>query len=79
MVSPAAQVAATPQTGIPFASVYDMRMSVSRRKDAEFDRDVAAYTLAEAARYVRLPAATLRSWVLGGSTPEPMAVAIFRR
>jgi uncharacterized protein (DUF433 family) len=28
-------------------------------------RDVPAYTLAEAARYLRLPAATLRSWALG--------------
>jgi hypothetical protein len=45
-------------------------MSASRRKDADFDRDVAAYTLAEAARYARLPAATLRSWVLGRQYPK---------
>jgi uncharacterized protein (DUF433 family) len=32
-------------------------------------RDQAAYTIAEAARYVRLPAATLRSWVLGREYP----------
>jgi uncharacterized protein (DUF433 family) len=44
-------------------------MSHSRRKDAAFDRDAAAYSLAEAARYVRLPAATLRSWVLGRQYP----------
>ena len=44
-------------------------MSLSRRKDADFDRNAAAYTLAEAARYVRLPAATLRSWVLGRQYP----------
>jgi uncharacterized protein (DUF433 family) len=44
-------------------------MSISRSKGAEFDRDRAAYTLAEAARYVRLPAATLRSWVLGRQYP----------
>jgi uncharacterized protein (DUF433 family) len=44
-------------------------MSLSRRKGAAFDRDSAAYTLAEAARYVRLPAATLRSWVLGRQYP----------
>jgi uncharacterized protein (DUF433 family) len=31
--------------------------------------DLAAYTLAEAARYVRLPSATLRSWVLGRQYP----------
>jgi uncharacterized protein (DUF433 family) len=45
-------------------------MSARRRKDTDFDRDVAAYTLAEAARYVRLPAATLRSWVLGRQYPK---------
>src|SRR3954449_7883161 len=45
-------------------------MSASRRKDADFDRDVAAYTLAEAARYVRLPTATLRSWILGRQYPK---------
>jgi uncharacterized protein (DUF433 family) len=32
--------------------------------------DLAAYTLAEAARYVRLPSATLRSWVLGRQYPR---------
>ena len=31
--------------------------------------DCAAYTLAEAAHYLRLPAATLRSWVLGRHYP----------
>ncbi len=44
-------------------------MSVSHRKAAAFDRDFAAYTLAEAARYLRLPSATLRSWVLGRQYP----------
>jgi uncharacterized protein (DUF433 family) len=44
-------------------------MSMSRRKDAAFDRDSSAYTLAEAARYARLPTATLRSWVLGRQYP----------
>jgi uncharacterized protein (DUF433 family) len=44
-------------------------MSISRSKGVEFDRDLAAYTLAEATRYVRLPAATLRSWVLGRQYP----------
>jgi uncharacterized protein (DUF433 family) len=44
-------------------------MVISRSKGATFDRDLAAYTLAEAARYVRLPAATLRSWVLGRQYP----------
>ncbi len=32
-------------------------------------RDQPAYTLAEAARYLKLPAATLRSWTLGRSYP----------
>ncbi len=32
-------------------------------------RDCAAYTLNEAARYLRLPAATLRSWVMGRDYP----------
>jgi uncharacterized protein (DUF433 family) len=31
--------------------------------------DLAAYTLAEASHYVRLPAATLRSWVFGRQYP----------
>ncbi|KAB2877301.1 MAG: DUF433 domain-containing protein [Pseudorhodoplanes sp.] len=44
-------------------------MSISRSRGAVFDRDQAAYTLAEAARYVRLPVATLRSWVLGRRYP----------
>lgn len=33
------------------------------------NRDLPAYTLSEAARYLRLPAATLRSWVLGRAYP----------
>lgn len=46
-------------------------MSVIHRKviAASDSRDLAAYTLAEAARYLRLPAATLRSWVLGRQYP----------
>lgn len=44
-------------------------MTVSRRNTAASNRDAAAYTLAEAAHYVRLPAATLRSWVLGRRYP----------
>jgi uncharacterized protein (DUF433 family) len=44
-------------------------MSVSPRRTAASDRDNAAYTLAEAARYLRLPSATLRSWVLGRQYP----------
>ena len=44
-------------------------MSASLRRAAATDRDTAAYTLAEAARYLRLPSATLRSWVLGRAYP----------
>ncbi len=57
------------RVGIPSISLYYARMSISRSKGAAFDRDLAAYTLAEATRYVRLPAATLRSWVLGRHYP----------
>jgi uncharacterized protein (DUF433 family) len=56
-------------TGNRGISSYGARMSSNRRRGADFDRDVPAYTLAEAARYVRLPAATLRSWVLGRQYP----------
>lgn len=38
-------------------------------RTAASERDTAAYSLAEAARYLRLPAATLRSWVLGREYP----------
>jgi len=54
---------------IPLLSRYDADMSTSHRETAASDRDFAAYTLAEAARYLRLPAATLRSWVLGRQYP----------
>ncbi len=47
-------------------------------KESEFDpRDKPAYALLEAARYVRLPAATLRSWVLGRPYPRASGVARF--
>lgn len=52
-------------------------MSQSRSKGAEFDRDAPAYTLAEAARYARLPVATLRSWVLGRQYPTAEGKAEF--
>lgn len=52
-------------------------MTTSRTRGAEFDRDRPAYTLAEAARYVRLPVATLRSWVLGRQYPTAEGKAEF--
>jgi uncharacterized protein (DUF433 family) len=52
---------------------YNAKMSVSpskpTRKPAANSRDLAAYTFAEAARYLRLPQATLRSWLLGRQYP----------
>jgi uncharacterized protein (DUF433 family) len=45
-------------------------MRVSPGDTAATDaRDIGAYTIAEAARHLRLPAATLRSWVLGREYP----------
>lgn len=41
-------------------------------------RDQPAYGLAEAARYLRLPAATLRSWVVGRPYPRGDGVAHFQ-
>jgi len=40
-------------------------------------REQPAYGLAEAARYVKLPDATLRSWVVGRAYPKGGAVATF--
>jgi hypothetical protein len=58
---------------LPLASSYDGAMRVSHRKAAAGDPDSAAYTLAEAARCLRLPAATLRSWYWGVRTRGPTA------
>jgi len=41
-------------------------------------RDQPAYTLAEAARYLKLPAATLRSWVAGRPYPKAEGVGRFQ-
>jgi hypothetical protein len=46
-------------------------------RTAASERDTAAYTLAEAARYLRLPAATLRSWVLGREYPTAQGGGAF--
>ena len=48
---------------------HDKDMNLRQQNTAASDRDVPAYTLAEAARYIRLPVATLRSWVLGREYP----------
>ena len=41
-------------------------------------RDQAAYGVAEAARYLKLPSATLRSWVVGRAYPKGESVARFQ-
>lgn len=41
-------------------------------------RNQPAYTLAEAARYLKLPAATLRSWVVGRSYPKAGGTKLFQ-
>ncbi len=52
-------------------------MSVKRDDTSTTYRDRAAYTLSEAARYLRLPTATLRSWVLGREYPTTEGGAQF--
>ncbi|MGH6717812.1 MAG: DUF433 domain-containing protein [Alphaproteobacteria bacterium] len=46
-----------------------MSLSHGKATAANDRREVAAYTIAEAARYLRLPPATLRSWMLGRRYP----------
>lgn len=41
-------------------------------------RDQPAYGLAEAVRYLKLPAATLRSWVIGRAYPKGKTLATFQ-
>lgn len=55
-------------------------MEAKTRKDAEKPdlRDQPAYGLAEAARYVKLPVATLRSWVAGRTYPGAGGVHRFQ-
>ena len=46
-----------------------MQSRSARNSSAASPREQPAYTLAEAARYLKLPVATLRSWVVGRSYP----------
>lgn len=49
----------------------------SRSRTAKFDpRSQPAYTLAEGARYLKLPQATLRAWVSGRPYPKGTSVAL---
>ena len=50
----------------------------SRKFAADDLRDSPAYTLAEASRYLRLPPATLRSWVLGRQYPVASGAGHFQ-
>jgi uncharacterized protein (DUF433 family) len=51
----------------------------TRRNAQDTDlRDQPAYTVAEAARYLKLPAATLRSWVAGRPYPKAEGVGRFQ-
>jgi uncharacterized protein (DUF433 family) len=45
-------------------------MNASERNQKADLRDQPAYALAEASRYLKLPAATLRSWVVGRTYPK---------
>lgn len=47
------------------------------RKDSDL-RNAPAYTLAESARYLKLPAATLRSWIAGRPYPKADGTAHFQ-
>jgi uncharacterized protein (DUF433 family) len=50
--------------------VSDMSPPIHDKNATTSGRDVPAYTIAEAARYLRLPVATLRSWVFGREYPK---------
>lgn len=55
-------------------------METKRRRSVQNTdlRDQPAYTLAEAARYLKLPVATLRSWVAGRPYPKAEGVGRFQ-
>ncbi len=55
-----------------------MVTNTSKLDKAPDPRDEPAYTLVEAARYIKLPAATLRSWVIGRPYPRASGVAHFK-
>ncbi len=55
-------------------------MNTKRRRNVQDTdlRDQPAYTLAESARYLKLPAMTLRSWVVGRPYPTAEGVGRFQ-
>ncbi|MEQ1882483.1 MAG: DUF433 domain-containing protein [Burkholderiales bacterium] len=55
--------------------IIDLHAHERHRKETKTDlRDQPAYTQAEASRYLKLPAATLRSWVVGRPYPKASGV-----
>lgn len=55
-----------------------MRPRRRHNESSESPSEQPAYTLAEAARYLKLPVATLRSWVLGRSYPTATGTERFQ-
>jgi uncharacterized protein (DUF433 family) len=55
-----------------------MRTRTARTTANADPRDQSAYTLAEAARYLKLPSATLRAWVAGRPYPKGGGVGHFQ-
>lgn len=53
--------------------------AATRKAGTDFDpRNAAAYGIAEAARYIKLPGATLRSWTVGRAYPKAEGLAHFQ-
>jgi len=59
-------------------TIHPMPNDPSRNRKALDPRDQPAYSVIEAARYVKLPVATLRSWVAGRPYPRASGVAHFQ-
>jgi uncharacterized protein (DUF433 family) len=62
---------------LPPKAVTSRNTSRPMKADKSDIRDQAAYGSAEAARYLRLPAATLRTWLVGRDYPKGDAQATF--
>lgn len=63
--------------GVQSRSIEPIMATPGRSIAADDLRNHPAYTLAEAARYLKLPAATLRSWVVGRAYPRRKGKARF--
>jgi uncharacterized protein (DUF433 family)/DNA-binding transcriptional regulator YiaG len=62
---------------LPPKAITSRNTSHPMKADKSDIRDQAAYGSAEAARYLRLPAATLRTWLVGRDYPKGDAQATF--